>query len=62
MRERQLTSIATSVPFPFSGPLVCLMIRARRSFHVITTAVWSSFCSWIDNVAEAESRHRSGCR
>src|SRR5918994_344140 len=28
----QKYSIATSVPLAFSGPLTCLMIRARRSF------------------------------
>jgi len=39
------SSIATSVPFAFIGPLTCLMTFARRSFHVCTTWVWSSFCS-----------------
>ncbi len=31
------SSIATSVPFAFIGPLMCLMMRARISFQVCTT-------------------------
>ena len=51
--ESTSSSIATSVPFAFSGPLVCLTIRVRRSFHVITIAVWSSFWSWMTTVRRA---------
>ena len=40
------SSIATSVPLPLSGPLVNLT-GVREAAQVMTTAVWSSFWSWI---------------
>ena len=45
--------MATSVPLALNGPLLCLMMRARSSFQVCTTSLWSSFCSWMVTVRKA---------
>jgi len=45
--------MATSLDWALNGPLVNLTIRARSSFQACTTALWSSFCSWIVTVRSA---------
>src|SRR5918999_6143441 len=45
-----ISSMATSVPLAWRGPVKKRTMRARRSFQVTATSLWSSLTSWIVTV------------